>query len=151
MYNKLARVPSLYHTPQHLSQTIRTMATQHIPIKVEMTSDAICMFPMSLHVTVAETLSSVVTILPGPFCFIGYQNLNKAISLAQSKSLPIDVSLQFKPFLLDPTLTSEPMVKRERYAQKFGPERVKGMEAQMIERGKAAGINLYVLASIATE
>jgi predicted DsbA family dithiol-disulfide isomerase len=85
------------------------------------------------------------TLFPGPFCYIGYKNYNQGVALAKQKNLDLDLDLEFKPFLLDPTLTSEPMVKRDRYAQKFGgKERVAAMEQQMVQRGKDVGINLCV-------
>jgi predicted DsbA family dithiol-disulfide isomerase len=78
----------------------------------------------------------------GPFCFIGYKNLNTAILKAQSQGIPFQYDLEFKPFLLDPTLGSEPVVKRQRYEEKFGANRQAAMEKAMIERGKAVGIDL---------
>jgi predicted DsbA family dithiol-disulfide isomerase len=79
----------------------------------------------------------------GPFCYIGYKNLNAGVDLAKSKGIPLNIDLEFKPFLLDPTLTKESVNKRERYYAKFGgKERVDAMEQQMVERGKKVGIDL---------
>lgn len=78
-----------------------------------------------------------------PFCFIGFRRISKAISLAQAEGLPLDFSLDFQPFLLDPTLPEWPATqnKRERYIAKFGgAEKVKAMEDAMIERGRGEGI-----------
>lgn len=63
--------------------------------------------------------------------------------MAKDKDLPLDFSISFAPFLLDPTLPNSPgEVKRERYIRKFGgPEKVAAMEQAMIERGKAEGIS----------
>lgn len=59
------------------------------------------------------------------------------------QNLPLDFSVSFAPFLLDPTLPETPGEnKLERYAKKFGGmEKVKAMETAMIERGKGEGIN----------
>jgi predicted DsbA family dithiol-disulfide isomerase len=70
----------------------------------------------------------------------GYKKLNKALELAKAEGLDLDVSLRYDPFELDPTLTDEPVSKRERYAQKFGADRFEGMLAQMVERGREYGI-----------
>ena len=104
---------------QSLHRTMSTSTTTN-RIRVEMVSDAIC-----------------------PFCYIGYKNYDAGVSLAKKSNLNLDFDLEFKPFLLDPTLGNEPVNKRERYAAKFGgKERVAGMEKQMVERGKDVGINL---------
>jgi len=89
-------------------------------IRVDITSDSIC-----------------------PFCFIGKRKLERALDIANNeKGLNVKLNIQYHPFLLDPTLTTEKAVdKRERYYEKFGKERFGQMEKQMIERGKEVGIN----------
>lgn len=79
----------------------------------------------------------------------------------------MDFDVEFKPFLLDPSLKEDtyvgsvsisrlllvalmhvacrPVIKRAKYEQKFGGrERVAAMEKTMIARGKEVGINLCV-------
>lgn len=57
--------------------------------------------------------------------------------------------MKFAPFQLDPTLpTDRAIPKSERYAQKFGEERFKQMEAAMKERGQAYGINFSYVRSL---
>ncbi|KAJ9120715.1 hypothetical protein QFC22_002646 [Naganishia vaughanmartiniae] len=92
-------------------------------IKVEITSDAIC-----------------------PFCILGLRNLQAAIATAQSSapSKPLaylDFELEFKPYLLDPTLTREPIDKREKYESRFGKEKFAVMEKMMKQKGQACGVN----------
>lgn len=54
-------------------------------------------------------------------------------------------SCRFHPFLLDPTLSTTPINKRERYEAKFGgKEKVAAMERVMKEKAKNVGINLCV-------
>ncbi|ORY75665.1 thioredoxin-like protein [Leucosporidium creatinivorum] len=99
----------------------RTMSTTtRIPVALEVTSDSIC-----------------------PFCYVGYKRITKAIQMAKDADLPLDFSISFAPFLLDPTLPNSPgETKRDRYIRKFGgAEKVAAMEQAMIERGKAEGIN----------
>ena len=54
--------------------------------KIEVTSDSIC-----------------------PFCFIGKRKLDRAIQLTKEKEFgnDLDFDVEFKPFLLDPTLSDE--------------------------------------------
>ncbi|GAA5828482.1 hypothetical protein JCM5353_002690 [Sporobolomyces roseus] len=84
-------------------------------VDLEITSDSIC-----------------------PFCYIGFNRITSAISRAKAEQLPIEFSLKFAPFLLDPTLPASPGEnKRERYIKRFGgPEKVAKMEEAMIERGR---------------
>ncbi|KII95542.1 hypothetical protein PLICRDRAFT_170182 [Plicaturopsis crispa FD-325 SS-3] len=87
-------------------------------IKIDITSDSIC-----------------------PFCFIGKRKLDKAIEVVKQKGLNIEISRQFHPFLLDPTLVDDvPQDKRARYESKFGKERFVQMEKMMKGRGKEVGI-----------
>lgn len=43
-----------------------------------------------------------------PFCFIGYRRIQSAIKQAKEQNLPLDFSIRFAPFLLDPTLPNSP-------------------------------------------
>ena len=127
----------------HLQTITRNMSTSIAQkIKVEMVSDAICK-PLRTHIHVPFTARPDVRYISGPFCYIGYKNYDQGVALAKKNQLNLDFDLEFKPFLLDPTLGKDPVVKRDRYAQKFGgKERVAAMEQQMIQRGKDVGINL---------
>ncbi|KLO18296.1 thioredoxin-like protein [Schizopora paradoxa] len=89
-------------------------------IRVDVTSDSIC-----------------------PFCFLGKRKLERAVEIANNeKGLNVKLDIQYHPFLLDPTLTTDkPVDKRERYYEKFGKERFVQMENMMKERGKEVGIN----------
>jgi predicted DsbA family dithiol-disulfide isomerase len=84
---------------------------------------------------------------PGPFCILGLRYLQQAIATAQSSdpSSPLahlDFELEFKPFLLDPTLTREPIDKREKYEARFGKEKFAQMEVMMQQRAKVCGLDL---------
>lgn len=111
-------------------------------IKVEITSDAICKLPSAPLLYLASSSP-----LPGPFCILGLRYLQQAIATAQSSdpSSPLahlDFELEFKPFLLDPTLTREPIDKREKYEARFGKDKFAQMEAVMQKRAKSCGLNL---------
>lgn len=89
-----------------------------IPIRLEIISDTIC-----------------------PFCYIGYKKMLVAIEQAEAEKLPVSFSIQFKPFILDPTLpVNEPVSKKDRYNAKFGAQ-APAIMAAMTERGKQWGIN----------
>jgi len=86
-------------------------------IDIEMTSDNIC-----------------------PWCFLGYRRIAAAMDKLKSElgDAAPDFKLRFRPFLLDPTLTTKPENKLERYERKFGgAQRLDGMVRAMRERGEA--------------
>ena len=77
-----------------------------------------------------------------PFCYIGKRKLERAIELARARELPVTFDVEFKPFLLDPTLREDvPVDKQARYVEKFGAARAPKMHEAMKERGKAIGID----------
>lgn len=69
-----------------------------------------------------------------PFCYVGYKRVQQAIQSAKEEQLPLDFSISFAPFQLDPTMAEWPKseVKMERYEKKFGKKPV----ADMIEAMK---------------
>lgn len=88
--------------------------------------------------------------MSGPFCYVGYKNYNSGLALAKKNNVPIELDLEFKPFMLDPVLTREPVSLKKRLAEKYGGEsKVKGMTEMMSARGKEVGINLQVCTSLA--
>ena len=62
--------------------------------------------------------------------------------MAKQNGIPLDYDLEFKPFLLDPTLDSVPENKRDMYVRKYGKARAGPLETDMVKRGKTVGINL---------
>lgn len=87
-------------------------------VNIEITSDSIC-----------------------PWCYVGKRRLERAISEAKEQKLPLDFKISFKPFLLDPTLGTEPVNKMDRYKAKFGVDRLPRMVEYMKSIGKEEGIN----------
>ncbi|KAG8851259.1 hypothetical protein FRB91_008173 [Serendipita sp. 411] len=78
-----------------------------------------------------------------PFCYLGFTKVNKAIAAAKERRLPLDISLRFVPYQLDPTLpTTHAVSKRERYAQKFGASRFDQMESMMRQRFADEGLSI---------
>ena len=55
-------------------------------VKIEVTSDSIC-----------------------PFCFIGKRKLDRALEITKEKDFgkELDFDVEFKPFLLDPTIRED--------------------------------------------
>lgn len=109
-------IPSLLPTLRNMSTLPSTKHQLHL----EITSDSVC-----------------------PFCYVGYRRVLAAISRAKAQHLPIDFTISFAPFQLDPTLPLTPGEnKRARYVARYGGEiKVAEMEKAMIERGKIEGIN----------
>ncbi|SCV68411.1 BQ2448_532 [Microbotryum intermedium] len=102
----------------HARTMTTTTAAPRIPVNLEITSDSIC-----------------------PFCYIGYKRITSAVDQARALGLPLDFTISFAPFQLDPTLPKSPgESKKDRYIRRFG-DKFHQMEAQMKERGKAEGIN----------
>lgn len=89
---------SLLFTP---FKNLRTMTTAaRIPVTIDITSDSVC-----------------------PFCFVGFRRIQKAVAQAKAENLPLDFSISFSPFLLDPTLPESPGEnKLARYNAKYGGE-----------------------------
>lgn len=56
-------------------------------------------------------------------CYIGLRRIQSAVRQAKDAGLPLDFSLSFHPFLLDPTLPESPGEnKHQRYVKRFGGE-----------------------------
>ncbi|CAM0141309.1 unnamed protein product [Umbelopsis sp. WA50703] len=86
-------------------------------IKVDIVSDTIC-----------------------PWCFVGKRRLETAIKNYQTTNPGAKFDINWYPFELDPTLSREPVSKRERYASKFGEARSKQIIEHMKNIGKEEGI-----------
>jgi len=91
------------------------MSDSKAKLNIEITSDTVC-----------------------PWCFVGKRRLEKA--LAKLDPNKVDVSIQWKPFYLDPTLPEQSIDKLARYKAKFGEEQVQAMLPRMAKVGKAEGI-----------
>lgn len=75
-----------------------------------------------------------------PWCYVGKQRLDKAISHWQ-KNHPDDAfSTTWMPFYLNPDAPKQGIDKIEYYHLRFGPERTKMMQARLAAIGKADGI-----------
>ncbi len=71
-----------------------------------------------------------------PFCLIGKKKVEAAVA-----QLPpgVDVTYEWKPYQLDPTLPSPGVNKMQRYEKKFGAERIGPMLEGMKQRGQEYG------------
>lgn len=73
-----------------------------------------------------------------PWCYIGKRRLEGALADVAG----IDVVVNWRPFQLDPTIPPEGKDRRAYFKEKFGDdERVREMHAQLVELGRAEGID----------
>ncbi len=71
-----------------------------------------------------------------PWCFLGKRRLDKAIASIDD----IKVEVNWRPFLLDPSIPKEGMSRREYMENKFGPERLKTIHDPLISAGSEDGV-----------
>lgn len=71
-----------------------------------------------------------------PWCFLGKRRLDKAIASIDD----IKVEVNWRPFLLDPSIPKEGMSRREYMENKFGPERLKTIHDPLIAAGNEDGV-----------
>ncbi|KAI1319235.1 hypothetical protein EDD11_004629 [Mortierella claussenii] len=78
-----------------------------------------------------------------PWCYIGKNRLEKAISSYKSKPEHKDVQFEvnWRPYQLDPSASKTPIPKMEMYARKFGAAQAPLIRNRMIQVGKEEGIN----------
>ncbi|KAI7819150.1 thioredoxin-like protein [Gamsiella multidivaricata] len=78
-----------------------------------------------------------------PWCYIGKNRLEKAISAFKSKPENKDVrfDVNWYPYQLDPSASKTPIPKMTMYANKFGPARAPLIRDRMIKVGQEEGIN----------
>lgn len=97
---------------------------------------------------------SVVSDMNCPWCYVGSKELLKAMQAACNAATatakedttefkrPLQFKLEYKPFMLDPTLKVDEPVEREgRLEKKYGAERIKKARELLDERGKDLGID----------
>jgi len=95
---------------------------------------------------------SVVSDMNCPWCYVGSKELLKAMqascnasaiaSKEDSDKRPLQFKLEYKPFMLDPTLKVDEPVEREgRIVKKYGEEKMKKAKELLVERGKELGIS----------
>ena len=88
-----------------------------------------------------------------PWCYVGSKELLKAMQAAcnanstaakeDAAKRPLQFKLEYKPFMLDPTLkVDEPVAREGRLEKKYGAERVKKAKELLDERAKDLGIDL---------
>ncbi|KAI0303602.1 thioredoxin-like protein [Multifurca ochricompacta] len=74
-----------------------------------------------------------------PWCFVAHRELQTAI--AQCANLPICFEVEYRPFLLHPTLPLEPITKNEFVGKKIGRDKWEACKRMATERGEEVGIN----------
>ncbi|KAI0043243.1 thioredoxin-like protein [Auriscalpium vulgare] len=73
-----------------------------------------------------------------PWCFIGHQELLKAI--AQCANLPVVFDLEYRPFVLHQTLPTDGLDKDEWHAKRFGREKWQQAKQIVLAKGEEANI-----------
>ena len=86
-----------------------------------------------------QTLTiDVVSDVVCPWCYLGQKRLDKAIAAVPD----VDVSVNWRPFQLDPTIPPEGMDRKAYMKAKFGDEaRLRDAHARLEALGKAEGID----------
>jgi predicted DsbA family dithiol-disulfide isomerase len=86
---------------------------------------------------VSETLAiDVMSDVICPWCFLGKRRLDKALEIAGRP----DVTVRWRPFLLDPTIPPEGLSRREYLVAKFGAARLKTMHDPLLAAAKELGV-----------
>ena len=71
-----------------------------------------------------------------PWCFLGKRRLDKAIAMLDA----ITVEVNWRPFLLDPTIPRQGMSRKDYMEGKFGAERLKTIHDPLIAAGLEDGV-----------
>ena len=84
-----------------------------------------------------EVVSDVVC----PWCYVGKNRLDAAISQHKSKHPSDTFTITWAPFYLDPDAPKLSVDKQELYVRRFGEERTRMMQVRLLEIGSSLGIN----------
>ncbi|EJD45985.1 thioredoxin-like protein [Auricularia subglabra TFB-10046 SS5] len=77
-----------------------------------------------------------------PWCYIGYREITAAIERCKQEKLPVDFNIEYKPYILSPTLSDDCPVSRVDYlASKMGEDKCNMLVKLVNERGKPLGID----------
>lgn len=78
----------------------------------------------------------VVSDVMCPWCYVGKRHLEKAIEITSE----LDVEVHWRPYQLDPTLPALGKDRQQYLLDKFGEGKASDMYQQLVETGKACGI-----------
>jgi predicted DsbA family dithiol-disulfide isomerase len=81
---------------------------------------------------VIDVVSDVIC----PWCFLGKRRLDAALEQLSG----LDVTVRWRPFMLDPTIPAEGLDRQEYLLRKFGPEDIKTIHDPLIEAGAELGM-----------
>lgn len=77
-----------------------------------------------------------------PWCYIGYREINAAIDRCRQEKLPVDFQIEYKPYILQPSLSADHGVDRvELFSSKLGQEKTSMLLKLVGDRGKTLGID----------
>ena len=76
-----------------------------------------------------------------PWCYIGFREIIAAMNKCKSGKLPVVFDFEYRPFLLNPTLSEDVPIPRMEYLQnKFGHLKAEMITKMIAERARAVGI-----------
>ena len=81
---------------------------------------------------VIDVVSDVIC----PWCFLGKRRLDRALEIAGNP----EVTVRWRPFLLDPTISPEGLGRREYLVAKFGEARLKTIHDPLLQAAKELGV-----------
>jgi predicted DsbA family dithiol-disulfide isomerase len=84
---------------------------------------------------------SVVSDTVCPWCYVGKNRLERAISTHRAAHPNDTFTTSWKPFYLNPDAPKQSRDKQALYAEKFGAQRTQVMQAHLARLGKDIGIN----------
>jgi predicted DsbA family dithiol-disulfide isomerase len=83
---------------------------------------------------------TVINDLVCPYCYIGYRELQDAISACKDLNLPLEFNVEYRPFRLMNCLPDNKSVdKGTFYLQKLGQERFEAMRDMLVKWGEEKG------------
>jgi predicted DsbA family dithiol-disulfide isomerase len=78
-----------------------------------------------------------------PWCYIGYKEINAAIQKCSTEDLPVTFDVEYRPFLINPSLTDDAFVSREEFLKrKLGEEKAVAVTKMMADRAKELGFTM---------
>jgi len=84
-----------------------------------------------------------------PWCYIGYKEIQAAIQKCSSEELPLNFDIEYRPFLINPSLTDDALVPREEFLKrKMGEEKAAALSKMMADRAKELGFTMNMAKNI---
>jgi len=82
-----------------------------------------------------------------PWCYVAHREVQAALKKIRAEFPDGKFQLQYRPYLLDPTLpkpSEKPICRIACYKAKFGEQKLKEITQRLLQRGKEAGIDFHI-------